>query len=221
MEQASARGPRPHFLIADDHVMFAEALCAYLEKTYTVVGIAPDGHTMVKEALSQRPDVIIVDVGMPRLNGLDAARAVKEQDPKIKFVFLTMHDDANLAAAALELGKVAFVLKHSAGSELLKAIEHVLRGKRYVTPILQPKDWFDARAKARRFSKEITPRQEEVVRLLAEGRQVKEIARLLHVSAKTVEFHKREIMLAYSFKNNADLVLFALKRGLITDTQLE
>jgi DNA-binding NarL/FixJ family response regulator len=90
-----------------------------------------------------------------------------------------------------------------------------------VTPILQPKDWFDARAKARRFSKEITPRQEEVVRLLAEGRQVKEIARLLHVSAKTVEFHKREIMLAYSFKNNADLVLFALKRGLITDTQLE
>lgn len=104
-------------------------MCAYLEKTYTVVGIAPDGHTMVKEALSQRPDVIIVDVGMPRLNGLDAARAVKEQDPKMKFVFLTMHDDANLAAAALELGKVAFVLKHSAGSELLKAIEHVLTRK--------------------------------------------------------------------------------------------
>ena len=132
-----------------------------------------------------------------------------------------MHDDANLAAAALELGNVAFVLKHSAGSELLKATERVLRGHRYVAPTLQPKDWFEARARARRFSKKITHRQGEVVRLLAEGRQVKEIARLLHVSAKTVEFHKREIMLAYSFKNNADLVLFALKRGLITDTQLE
>src|SRR6516162_9636506 len=190
MEQASALGPRPHFLIADDHVMFAEALCAYLEKTYTVVGIAPDGHTMVKEALSQRPDVIIVDVGMPRVNGLDAARTVKQQDPTIKFVFLTMHDDANLAAAALELGNVAFVLKHSAGSELLKATERVLRGHRYVTPTLQPKDWFEARARARRFSKKITHRQGEVVRLLAKGWQVKEIARLLDVSPKTVEFHK-------------------------------
>ena len=217
MEQASARGPRPHFLIADDHVMFAEALCAYLEKTYTVVGIVPDGHTMVKEALSQRPDLIIVDVGMPRVNGLDAARTVKQQDPTIKFVFLTMHDDANLAAAALELGNVAFVLKHSAGSELLKATERVLRGHRYVTPTLQPKDWFEARARARRFSKKITHRQGEVVRLLAKGWQVKKIARLLDVSPKTVEFHKHEVMLAHNIKNNADLVLFAVKRGLVAD----
>jgi len=124
----SAHGTGPRFLIADDHAMFAEALRVYLEKTYTVVGLAQDGHTMVADAMRLRPDVIVVDVGMPLLNGLDTARRIKEQAPKMKFIFLTMHDDPNLAAAVLQLGPIGFVLKHSTGQELLKAADDVLHG---------------------------------------------------------------------------------------------
>jgi len=207
---------RPRFLIADDHAIFTEALRTYLEKTYTVEGIASNGRAMVEEAVRLRPDVIIVDVGMPLLNGLDAARRVKEQVPGTKFVFLTMRDDPNLAAAALELGPVAFVLKHSAGTELLKAIDHVLRDKPYLTPKLRAVDWVETRARARQFSREMTSRQRDVVQMLAEGRSMKEIAALLELSEKTVEFHKHHIMGAFNLKSNADLVLFALKHGLIS-----
>src|SRR5580693_5262783 len=146
----------PRVLIADDHAIFAQALRAYLEKTYTVVGLASDGRAMVKEGLRLRPDVIVVDVGMPILNGLDAARKIREQDRNIKFIFLTMQDDPNLAAAALELGPVAFVLKHSAGSELLKAIDHVLHGQPYLTPRFRAVDWVETKARAKQFSKEMT-----------------------------------------------------------------
>ena len=123
MDKALVGKSRPCFLIADDHTIFAEALRVYLEKTYPVVGVVPDGRAMIEEAIALRPDVVIVDVGMPRLNGLDAAKRIKELAPEVKFIFLTMQDDPNLAAAVLELGPVAFVLKHSAGPELLKAIE--------------------------------------------------------------------------------------------------
>ena len=126
-----------------------------------------------------------------------------------------MRDDPNLAAAALELGPIAFVLKHSAGSELLQAIEQVLRGQSYLTPKLKADDWVEAKARARQFSTEMTPRQKDIVQLFAEGRSMKEIAGLLHLSQKTVEFHKHHIMVSFNFKSNADLVLFALNRGLI------
>ena len=115
MDRVSADGNGPRFLIADDHAMFAETLRVYLEKTYRVVGLVADGRAMVAEAMRLRPDVIVADVGMPILNGLDAARRIKLQVPNIKFIFLTMHDDPNLAAAALELGPIGFVLKHSTG----------------------------------------------------------------------------------------------------------
>ncbi|MBP1597096.1 MAG: two component transcriptional regulator, LuxR family [Acidobacteria bacterium] len=207
---------RPRFLIADDHTIFAEALRALLEKTYSVVGVAADGRAMVAEAARLKPDVIVVDVGMPSLNGLDAARRVKQQAPNTKFVFLTMQDDANLAAAALELGAIAFVLKHSGKQELLQAIDHVLHGRSYLTPRLRAEDWVATEARARQFSKELTPRQREVVQLFAEGRPMKEIAWSLGLSEKTVEFHKRHIMEAFNLKSNAELVLFALKRGLIS-----
>jgi DNA-binding NarL/FixJ family response regulator len=203
-------------LIADDHEIFAEALRVYLEKTFTIVGTVTDGRALLADAVRLRPDVIVTDFAMPLLNGLDAARRIREQVPTARFVFLTMHDEANLAAAAVELGHVAFVLKHSGGKELVKAIEEILQGGSYLTPKLRAEDWFAAKVRARQFSKELTERQRDVVQLFGEGRPIKEIAAILDLSEKTVEFHKHHIMEVFNLKSNADLVLFALKRGLIT-----
>jgi DNA-binding NarL/FixJ family response regulator len=216
MESVHPSISRPRFLIADDHAIFAESLRVYLERTYLVVGVVSDGRALVEEALKLRPEVIIADVAMPILNGLDAARRIKEQAPNIKFVFLTMRDDPNLAAAALELGPIAFVLKHSTGTELLKAIDSVLRGKSYLTPKLRAEDWIATKARARQFTKDLTTRQREIVQLFAEGRSMKEIAGLLNLSEKTVEFHKHHIMEAFNLRSNAGLILFALKHGLIS-----
>jgi DNA-binding NarL/FixJ family response regulator len=216
MEHVPAHGNGPHFLIADDHTIFAEALRAFLERTHTIVGVVRDGYAMVAEALRLRPDVIVVDISMPLLNGLDAAREIIQPIPKTKFVFLTMHDDPNLAAAALELGPIGFVLKHSPGKELLKAIDHVLRGKPYLTPKLRAEDWVATKARARQFSTDMSQRERGVVQLLAEGRSMKEVAGQLGISEKTVEFHKHHIMKTFNLGNNAALVLFALKHGLIS-----
>jgi DNA-binding NarL/FixJ family response regulator len=209
---------RARILIADDHTMFAEALCAYLEKTFDVVGLVADGRSMLLESVRLAPDVIVTDVSMPLLNGLDAARRIREQTPEVKFVFLTMLDDLNLAAAALELGSVAFVLKRSGGLELLRAIERILHGRSYLTPSLKVGDWVAAKARARQFSRDLTKRQRDVVQLFAEGRPMKEIAGILRLSEKTVEFHKHHIMESFDIKTNADLVLFGLKYGLIAVT---
>ncbi|WP_051979750.1 response regulator transcription factor [Edaphobacter aggregans] len=206
---------RPRILIADDHAIFAEAMSVYLERTFNVVGVVANGRTMLEEAIKLRPDVVVTDIAMPLLNGLDAARRVKERVSNVKFVFLTMLDDANLAAAALEIGPVAFVLKRSGGRELLRAIEEILHGRPYITPELKSEDWVAAKARARQFSKDLTKRQRDVVQLFAEGRSIKEIAGILNLSEKTVEFHKHHIMEAFHIKTNADLVLFGLKRGLI------
>jgi len=206
---------RPQVLIADDHAIFTEGLRLLLEKQYVVVGTVVDGRALITEALRFKPDVIVVDIGMPLLNGLDAAKRVREQLPTVKLVFLTMQDNPNLAAAALELGSVAFVLKHSAGSELLKAIDQVMQGKCYVTPKLRPEDWAVQKTRARQYAKHLTPRQREIVQMCAEGRPMKEIAGHLNLSEKTVEFHKHHIMQAFNLKSNADLVLLALKEGLI------
>ncbi len=207
---------RPRILIADDHAIFAETLRAYLEKTFTVIGTVADGRAMLQEAIRLRPDVVVADVSMPLLNGLDSARRIREQAPKVTFVFLTMLDDANLAAAALELGRVAFVLKSCGGEEVLKAVEETLHGRSYMTPKLRAEDWVAAKARARQFSKELTERQRDIVQLFGEGHPVKQIAAVLNLSEKTVEFHKHHIMEAFNLKSNADLVLFALKRGLIS-----
>jgi DNA-binding NarL/FixJ family response regulator len=215
METFHTRVLRPRVLIADDHAIFAEALSVYLEKMFNVIGVVADGRAMLEESIKLRPDLIVADVSMPFLNGLDAARRIMEQTPKVKFVFLTMHDDPNLAAAALELGPVAFVLKCSGGLELLRAIEQIGLGQPYVTPKLRAEDWVAAKARAHQFSKDLTKRQRDVVQLFAEGRPIKEIAAILSLSEKTVEFHKHHIMEAFNIKNNADLVLFGVKRGLI------
>jgi DNA-binding NarL/FixJ family response regulator len=216
MERSVPTRLAPRFLIADDHVIFAEAFRGFLELHYPVVGIVTDGRKLLEEAIRLKPDVLIVDIGMPLLNGLEAARRIHETCPGIKFVFLTMQDNPNLAAAAMQVGTSAFVLKHSGGAEVLAAIEHVLRGKSYLTPKLRSEDWVEANARARQFAKELTPRQRDVLQLFAEGRPMKEIAAVLDLSEKTIEFHKRHIMESFGLQSNAGLVLFALRHGLIS-----
>ena len=215
MERIGDRS-RPRLLIADDHAIFAEALRVLLEKTYLVVGMVADGRALVSEASRLKPDLVVLDVGMPLLNGLDAARRLREQAPNIKLVFLTMKDDPNLAAAALELRRVGFVLKHSAARELLTAIELVLRNESYVTPRLKAEDWVVRQTRVQQFSKTLTERQRDVVQLFAEGCSIKQIAGHLNLSEKTVEFHKHHIMQSFNLKSNADLVLFALQQGLVS-----
>jgi len=216
MEPGLSNTSRPRVLIADDHAVFTETLRIYLEKRFTVIGVVADGRAMLQEAIRTKPDVVVTDISMPLLNGLDAARKIREQAPKVAFVFLTMLDDANLAAATIELGSVAFLLKSSGGLELIKAIEEILRGKSYLTPKLRAEDWVATKVRARQFSKELTERQRDFVRLFGEGQSLKEIAAAFKLSEKTVEFHKYHIMEAFNLKSNADLVLFALKQGLIS-----
>jgi len=208
--------PRPRVLVADDHGVVVEGVRGLLEKDYDVVGIVMDGRALIAEARRVQPDVIVLDVAMPLLNGLDAGKQIQEILPKVKLVFLTMQTDPNLAAAALRLGPVGFVLKHSAASELLTAIADVLRGKAFVTARLKPENWHVQESRAKQFGKELTQRQREVLQLLAEGRPMKEIADILSVSEKTVMFHKYEIMRSLNIKNNVELVLLALKNGLIS-----
>jgi DNA-binding NarL/FixJ family response regulator len=210
-----ADGPRLRLLIADDHTMFADALRLVVEGRFEVAGVVGDGLSLVAEANRLKPDVIVVDIGMPLLNGFDAAQRVRATFPKVKIVFLTMQDDPVLAAAASSLGCAAFILKRSAASELMVAIEHVLNGKSYITPKLRAEDWVEEKARVRQFSKELTLRQREIIQMCAEGRPIKEIAGHLNLSKKTIEFHKHHIMEMYALKNNADIVLFALKLGLI------
>ena len=207
---------RPRILIADDHRIVAEGIRLLLETSYQVVGIVSDGRKLLDEAPGLKPDVIIVDISMPLLNGIDAAERLRAIIPKTKFVFLTMKDDPNLAAAALKLGAVGFVLKNEASSELLKAVTEVLSGKSYLASRVRPENWAERDTRARQFSKDLTPRQQDVLQLLAEGRSMKEIADILSVSEKTIEFHKYHIMQAFNLRNNAEIVLFALKRNLIS-----
>lgn len=207
---------RPTLSIADDHVIFAEALTVHLEHKYAVVGVVSDGRTLIEAALKLKPDVIMADVAMPVLNGLDAARRIKEQAPNMKFIFVTMRDEANLAAAALELGPVGFVLKQSAGPELMEAIERVWHGESHLTRKLRGEDWVTSKTRARQFNKELASRQKNIVQLFGESRAIKQIADMLNLSEKTVEFHKHHIMQAFNLKSNAGLILFALKQGLIS-----
>ena len=207
---------RSRVLIADDHAVVAESLRSLLEKSYDVVGVVRDGRELLTEALNTKPDVIVLDIGMPLLNGLDAAERLKQSLPGTKLVFLTMQDDPDLAAAALNLGSVGYVLKSAAAGDLLVAISHVLQGKSYMTSKLRQESSVLRESRTRKFPKDLTPRQQEVLQLLAEGRPMKEVAGILNVSEKTVMFHKYHIMETFHLKNNAELVLFALKRHLIS-----
>jgi DNA-binding NarL/FixJ family response regulator len=203
-------------LIADDHAMVAEALRSILQKEYEVVGIVSDGQKLLEQAPILRPHVVVVDLGMPLLNGWDAAQELKQVLPEIKIVFLTMNDDPNIAAAAMELGAVGYVLKSDASSELLNALSEVLLGKSYVTRRLRAENWAEQELRVRQFEKKLTFRQAQVLQLLAEGRPMKEVASLLGISEKTVEFHKYHIMRVFHLRNNSELVRFALKSDRIS-----
>lgn len=216
MQNPNLSANRPRVLIADDHSVVAEGVRSLLKNDCEVVGVVSDGRQLLETAPQLKPDLFILDITMPLLNGLDAARRVKSLLPNAKFVFLTMSDDPNLAAAALDLGAVGYVLKQAAASELMKAIAEVVQGKSYITPKLRPENWAVQKARVRQLSKDLTPRQQEVLQLLAEGRPMKQIADILKVSEKTVMFHKYHIMQSFNLKNNTDLVLFAVRHHLIS-----
>jgi len=216
MQSPSLSPIRPRVLIADDHSVVAEGLRSLLQKNCDVIGVVSNGRELLEKAPQLKPELFVLDITMPLLNGLDAAERLKSSLPNAKFVFITMSDDPNLAAAALNLGAVGYVLKQAAASELMKAISEVVQGRSYVTPKLRPENWAVQKARARQLSKDLTPRQQEVLQLLAEGRPMKEIADILKVSEKTVMFHKYHIMHSFNLKNNTDLVLFAVKHHLIS-----
>jgi len=205
-------------LVADDHLLVAEALKSLLTPEFELVGVVEDGRELIEAAVTLRPDVIVADVTMPNLNGIDALTRLRQDGLTVPFVFLTMHRDVTFARRALEAGASGFVLKHSAPDELLTAIHAALQGNTYVTPHLAG-EVLDAMRQGPEHVEDptarLTLRQREVLQLLAEGRSAKQIASRLSISTRTVEFHKYQMMEALGLQTNADLVHFAIKHGIV------
>jgi DNA-binding NarL/FixJ family response regulator len=209
---------RPRVLIADDHLLVAEALKSLLTPEFDLVGVVEDGRQLIEAAGRLQPDVIVADVTMPHLNGIDALVRLRDDGNDVPVVFLTMHRDVNFARRALEVGAAGFVLKHSASVELVAAIHAALQGKTYLTPQLAG-EVLEAMKQGRERPADpiasLTLRQREVLQLLAEGRSAKEIARSLSISTRTVEFHKYQMMETLGLRTNAELIHFAIKNGLV------
>lgn len=209
---------KPRVLLADDHRILREAFAKLLESTCDIVGQAADGRALLDAVEECQPDVIILDIGMPLLNGLDAARILKQSQPDLKLIFLTVSEDVDLAAEAFRVGASAFLLKNSAASELLLAVEESLKGRTYVTPLvatnLLESVLHDG---GKKVKEKASPRQREVLQLLAEGHTMKEIAGLLHITSRTVAFHKYAVMKEHGIKSSAELVQFALKHHLVSN----
>ena len=213
------RMSRFRVLITDDHALLAEGIAAMLRPAYEVVGIAPDGRQMVADAERLKPDLITLDIGMPILNGLEAARQVRQLLPRVKLVFVTQQVDLRYLQAALKSGANGFVAKQSASSELLAALEQVLRGGRYITPLLEAAfaalDPLREAAHAGENADPLTSRQREVLQLIAEGHTNKSIAKVLNISFKTVEFHKDTLMRALGMRTTAELTRYAVSQGIV------
>jgi DNA-binding NarL/FixJ family response regulator len=210
---------RPRVLLADDHRMVAEGLRSLLQPEFELVDVVEDGRALVAAAKRLRPEVIVADITMPHLNGIDALAQLKKEQPEVKVVFLTMHQNVAYARRALEAGAAGFVLKHSAPAELVTAIRAALAGKTYVTPAMAGEVLQDQRRDPREGGDPVarlTPRQREVLQLLAEGRSAKEIADALAISARTVEFHKYQLMETLGLHHSTELVHFAIKHGIVT-----
>jgi DNA-binding NarL/FixJ family response regulator len=208
---------RPRVLLADDHKIVVEGLRNLLEPEFELVGTVEDGRALVAAAAELRPDVIVADISMPLLNGIEAARQIKKADSGAKIVFLTMHPDVTYATRAFEAGASGYVLKHSAPSELVTAIREALKGRTYVTPMIAKdvlQSFMDRSHKREDVFHKLTPRQREILQLVTEGRSAKEIASLLNVSPRTVEFHKYRMMEDLGLRTNAELIQFAIKHGL-------
>jgi len=208
---------RPRVLLADDHRIVVEGLRGLLEPEFELVGIVEDGRAMLEAAEKLQPDVIVADISMPLLNGIDAVRRIRKSGRDIKIVFLTMHPDVAYAASAFDAGALGYVLKHSAPSELITAIHSALEGKTYVTPLLSGELMqFYKRGASEKNEERLhpTPRQREVLQLLAEGHSAREIASILQISPRTVEFHKYRMMEDLGMKTVADLIRYAVSNGI-------
>jgi DNA-binding NarL/FixJ family response regulator len=207
---------KPRILLADDHTLVVEAFTKLLEPQYEIVGTAGDGRTLLEKAAQLQPDVVLMDLSMPILNGFEAGERLKKLVPRAKLIVLTMTEDTEVAADVLRSWAAGFLLKKSASAELVKAIQEVLKGKTFVTSQMTQNllDKFvrDPQQKA----KALTPRQREVLQLLAEGRTMKEAADILNVTPRTVAFHKYKIMEEFELKTNSDLLRFAIKERIVT-----
>ena len=204
-------------LVADDHPIIAEGLRSLLEPIYDVVAIVENGRELIVAAKKLNPDVIVVDISMPLLNGIDAVSQIRGVGNQAKIIFLTMHTEASYARRALAAGASGYVLKHSASSELLFAIQQALAGRTFVTPTLAAKlkHTRDAEKASLNALEQLTARQREVLQLLAEGHSAKEISSILNVSRRTIEYHKYHLMEALGLHKSAELIQFAVQHGLV------
>jgi DNA-binding NarL/FixJ family response regulator len=212
---------RPRVLIADDHSLVLAGIRKLVETEGEVIGTVEDGRALVEEAQRLRPDIILLDISMPLLNGLDAARQLRKLVPESRLIFLTMHATPTYATEAFKVGAAGYLIKRSAASELKQAIQAVMHGQHYMTPLIT-KDvlgatLYPAEAQLRkRPVTTLTPRQREVLQLIAEGKGTKQIASLLKISVKTVEFHKFRIMEELDLHSTADLTRYAVAEGLVS-----
>jgi len=209
---------RTRIIIADDHTLLSDTIKNLLEPEFEVVGTFTDGQTLVEAGPGLLPDIIVLDIGMPVMNGLNAGERLKQVLPKVKLIYLTMNQDPDLAAEAFRLGASAYLLKISSASELVYAIRESLRGGSYVTPMIT-KDMIGSSIhnfKSRTPPHELTLRQKEVLQLLAEGRAMKEVAYMLNITPRTVAFHKYMMMEQLQVKNSAELIQYAIKNSIVS-----
>jgi len=208
---------RPRVLLADDHTLLVEAFRKLLESAYDVVGAVGDGQALLDAAPALKPDVILIDIAMPRLNGLEAGRRLRQLMPRVKLIFLTMNDDPDFAVEAMRHGASGYLLKTSASSELFHAIQAALKGKSYVTPQIARgmQEAFIWDPEGRNPEKQLTPRQREVIQLLAEGKSMKEAANILKVTPRTIAFHKYRMMKALGIKTTAELIQVGIKKHIL------
>ena len=212
---------RARLIVADDHVLLLDAIKSLLAAHFEVVGTFTDGLALVNGAAELKPNVILLDIGMPNLSGLSAGERLKQILPNVKLVYLTMNLDVEVAAEAFRLGASAYVVKSSAATELIQAIELALVDRSYVTPLITKEerpDKFFYRVKQKRSPNHLTLRQREVLQLLAEGRNMKEVAYILNVAPRTVAFHKYKMMELLHLRNHTDLLRFALNSSLVAVT---
>ena len=205
---------RTKVLLADDHTVVAEGLATLLKNRFDLVGTVGNGSELIDAARKLRPDVIVADISMPVLSGLEALRRLKAARSDAKVIFLTMHADAQLATEAFRAGASGYVLKQSAGEELIAAIQEVLQGRTYLTPLMT-KDVIANFTETTPPTVKLTTRQREVLRLIAEGRRMKEIGAILQLSTRTVETHKYEMMRGLGVESTAELVRYAVQIGLV------
>lgn len=207
---------RIRILLADDHKIVLDGLRSLLEPQFELVGTVGDGRALVAAVEDLHPDVIVVDISMPLLNGIEAVRQIKKLDKQVKVVFLTMHPDVIFAIRAFEAGASGYVLKHSASSELLTAIHEAIKGRTYVTPMIAGElvqAYKGGTYRQGEEAQQLTQRQREILQLLVEGKSAKEVANLLNISPRTVEFHKYNMMSKLNLKSVSALIQYAIKHG--------